>query len=66
VYVSYERYLLTDYLFQIKNIVVIAIILAVANDTRLSFSHISQALKANGTWIPNSSGESVYDSLYEN
>jgi hypothetical protein len=52
-------------LFQIKNTVAIAIALAVANDTRLSFSHISQALKANGTWISNSSGKSVDDSLYE-
>jgi SpoVK/Ycf46/Vps4 family AAA+-type ATPase len=65
VYVSYERHLLTDHLFQIKNTIATAIALAVTNETRLSFSHISQALKANGTWISNSSGESVDDGLYD-
>jgi hypothetical protein len=66
VYASHERHLLTDYLFQIKNTVATVIALAVAKDTQLSFSHISQALKANGTSIPNSSDKSVDNSLYEN
>jgi hypothetical protein len=65
VYTSDERHLLTDHLFQIKNTVAIAIALASEKDTQLSFSHISQALKANGTSIPNSSDKSMDDSLYK-
>jgi hypothetical protein len=65
VYASDERHLLTDHLFQIKNTVAIAIALASEKDTQLSFSHISQALKANGTSIPNSSDKSMDDSLYK-
>lgn len=65
VYAGDERLLLTDDLFQIKNTVAIAIALAAAKDVRLSFSHISQALTANGTSIPNSSDTSVDYSLYD-
>jgi hypothetical protein len=65
IYISYERYLLTDHLFQIKNTVITAIALAVAKDTQLSFFYISQALKANGTSISNFSDKSADNSLYD-
>jgi hypothetical protein len=65
VYASDERPLLTDNLFLTKNTVATAIALAAAKDVRLSFSHISQALTANGTSIPNSSDTPVDCSLYD-
>jgi hypothetical protein len=63
VYASYKRPLLTDRLFQIKNTVAIAHALAITKGARLSYSHISQALEANGHIIPDSSDTSYR--LYE-
>jgi hypothetical protein len=62
---SYKRPLLTDYLFQIKNTVAIAYALTITKGARLSYSHISQALTANGHFIPDLSDTSVNYSLYE-
>jgi hypothetical protein len=62
---SYKRPLLTDHLFQIKNTVAIAYALAITKGARLSYSHISQALTANGHFIPGLSDTSVNYSLYE-
>jgi hypothetical protein len=62
VYASY-KHLLTDHLFQIKNTVAIAHALATTKGARLSYSHISQALTANGHLIPDL-GDTSY-SLYE-
>lgn len=60
-----ERRLLTDDLFQIKNSVAIAHALAITNGAQLSYSHICQALTANGYFIPDLSDTSVDYSLYE-
>jgi hypothetical protein len=65
VYASYKRPLLTDHLFQIKNTVAIAHALAITKGTRFSYSHIRQALTANGHSIPHLSDTSVNCSLYE-
>jgi hypothetical protein len=51
--------------FQIKNTIAIATALAAAKGDMISSSHISQALEANGNFIPASSDTSGEDSLYD-
>jgi hypothetical protein len=51
--------------FQIKNTVAIATALATADGDMFSSSHISQALEANGNFIPASSDTAGDDSLYD-
>jgi hypothetical protein len=64
-YASYGRPLLTNHLFQIKNAVAIAHALAITKGARLSYSHIRQALTANGHFIPDLSDTSDNYSLYK-
>jgi len=59
------KYLLTDHLFQIKNAVAIAHALAITKGARLSYSHIRQALTANGHFIPDLSDTLDNYGLYE-
>jgi hypothetical protein len=51
--------------FQIKNTIAIATALATAKGDMFSSSHISQALEANGNFIPASSDTAGDDSLYD-
>jgi hypothetical protein len=65
VYISYGRPLLTDYLFQIKNTIIIAHALAIIKGARLSYSYIRQAPTANGYIIFNLSDTSDNYNLYK-
>jgi len=56
---------LTGDLLQVKNTLALAHALALTKAAQLSYSHIRQALEANGISIPESGDTSVDDSLYQ-